>query len=294
MINQSMLWDYGILVAKVTIDGLGICCFNTANKRWEVAFMQGEHEASVQVKKLGADGSETTVLAPTTFKKEILDVSMANGSEAHYHSYPDGYFFTESFSRKEAHDFRWVIDFVGGEIPHGQFLSLKKPNSPVTIVRIPNALFFTQQLTPYPVKLVPIGSPSKEGFELGCVNEAIGAEIFAYAGGAITLLEKENEEDRGTSLGGPFEYETGQIYLIELTNMDTDKAARQSKLMRQLNEPALVPGDLHNYYEMIKVSGRGYEIWTAPNEPSFFIRTADCHSVRATVNTLMPLIEPGA
>lgn len=294
---------FGTPVAALNIDGLLICCFNHGSgyKGWEVAFVRdGGHSLNLKVRIIDLRGK---VLAervqPLPCGLDFAELKVDNGSDSHYSHFPDGFFNRpSSFSRRgdDSYYLRWAIDFVGSEIPHGRFLNLVRKAdqpAPVTIVRIPNSLFYTERVTHDSVIMTPQGSDENDAraFALGRSNEEIGGAVYSTRPGKIGLVDKAGNLVLGTDhnpiLNDP--HTQGQIYEISLMNMDVHKTS--GKRLKTLSG-AYVHGDFHYYYNYIKVSGDHYDL-LAPSRVGPRAKDGDCHGVMVSsaVDTLIPLIE---
>jgi hypothetical protein len=275
-----------IPVAYLTIDGLAVCSFNRDDQAWEVAFIRPDHQFDIVAfhEELTGRIIERQRHGASTLNARLV-LEVENGSQEHYNTYPNGAFILPgNFSRldEDSRDFRWVIDFVGREVPHGHFIRLKgkdEPNRPpVTVAKIPNSLFYTDAVSEA-VILAPEGADPSAGTVVGRSNEEIGAVILADPPGTVTI----SGADEPITL----EYEPGHVWRISLTNMDTGKLKdRQAPV----DEGIYVAGDFHRYYEVIEVDGtQHYQLW-APGRPAVRGRAGDCHPITATVGSLMSLI----
>ncbi|HMG76633.1 MAG TPA: hypothetical protein VK582_24365 [Pyrinomonadaceae bacterium] len=291
--------EYGTPVAALSIDGLGICCFNPY-RQWEVAFLRYGHEFLVTVRKINQSG-RILDQSPATRVNDLslVEILVDDGSEAHFDDFPKGFFkAAPGFSRSddESYDFRWAIDVAGSEVRHGSFLGFVESSqrASVTIVTVPNALFYTKRVTQESVIFAPTPSPAENGLVLGRTNEVIGAAIYASSaaeGGQILI--RYAESGHAVLANFPMPYEEGIIYDISLTNMDQ----RGTKLdgSRALSG-AYTHGDFDRFYDVINVSGPKQQIFAPPKS---ILRTddGDCHTVGGgftgdDLPSLMPLIEP--
>ncbi|HVG33314.1 MAG TPA: hypothetical protein VM911_09545 [Pyrinomonadaceae bacterium] len=274
---------YNTPVAAFTIDGLGACWFNrhTTPREWEIAFLRDEgHIFTIGVTEMDQQGRIVQTFPDTSVDlSKHLRFTVANSSDAHLsrNEFPDGFFkAAPDFSRTgdDSYDFRWVIDFLGKEVPHGPLVKLlKKLERPggldVTIVSIPNALFYTKSVTEGSVILAEQPKPSQDGFVLGRTNQTVGAGIYATTPGDIGLVNENGDR----VLPFPLPYVKGHSYEISLLNMD--KVNKLDAKWRT-EEDDYVLGDLHRYYDIMEVRGPKYQLF-APRVPRAI--DGDCHVV---------------
>ncbi|HEV2915914.1 MAG TPA: hypothetical protein VGX92_21715 [Pyrinomonadaceae bacterium] len=274
---------YNTPIAALTIDGLGIASFQRSKQEWQVAFIRKRHNLEIEVTKLSlADGSTQTftpIKVPETL--EDISFSVGNGSTDHFGEFHEGFFKAtpdfrhgERRTRRDDLDFRWVIDFLS-EVPHGPFKKLirkrERRNIPVTVIRIPNALFYTVHVTKESVILAPEpkGPDDPESFDFGRTNVEIGAVIYAKPtakGATIDLVDKG-----GRPLGlkpFPLAYEAGHLYEISINN-------KEAGFKAQISELTL--GDLHEHYKIMEVRGPRHRLFAPPN--ILLAIDGDCHPI---------------
>ena len=314
--------DFGTAVAALTIDGLGVCCFNPDSAEWEIAFprMAG-HRFIVKVKQVDQLGRIVRESEPT----DVLDIrqiqiQVDNGSQAHLDRFPEGFYKAKpEFSRREddeSYDYRWVIDIAGYEVPHGPCQGLKTGQK-VTIVTIPSALFYTKRVTTEAVVLAgATTNPEKDGMALGRMNEQIGAAIYTVkangngagnGNGALEIKDKATGDAILTDF--PMPLQPGLMYEVFLVNMDEEGVQDlgpapegDPEALGVVPPPAAletfsefyVPGDFHRLYDVIKVTGTPHQIF-APPKSLLRARDGDCHAVGlghdgGNIHTLMGLI----
>ncbi len=291
--------EYRTPVAALTIDGLGLCCFgkNYSPKKWQVAFLRDSgHELEIKIRQVNRQGRVIKyfdrVVVPRN--KHLIRFYVAGGSDAHYDDFGHGYYKTQTtFSRDgdNSYDFRWALDFVSTEVPHGNFVKLiKKSDHPgrvdVTIVSIPNALFYTKSVTDDSVVVAADPNGPSQGTVLGRTNAEVGAVIYSATPGEIQL-----KYDDGTPvLTHPLPYVPDHLYEISLTNMDSAKLGTYKERILPDN---YVTGDFHYYYEVIEMSGPKHKLF-APRRPVYHRAIdGDCHIGRVSLaDGLMDLITP--
>src|SRR5258705_10491218 len=111
-------------ILEFELDGLGICRFDNTYKYWEIIFLRPEnHELKIEVRDAQPQ-VRTYPIGPTVRR---IDLQLANGSNAHYDTFPKGYFQTSAYHFSRAGrepnnacgyplDFRWAIDFIDGAV----------------------------------------------------------------------------------------------------------------------------------------------------------------------------------
>ena len=316
-------------IANVIIDGLGICCFNdtnSQNKFWEVAFLREKKH----LLKINAGGKEYEI-SPDV---KTIDFLVNDGSNEPYDTFKKGYFEVgKEFYRTCGHesDFRWVPNFVGDEVPHGKFIKLRtraenRNRIPVTLVRIPYAVFLTHSVTKDFVILAATRSKDpRHGQVFGATNEVVrgsmyatkptGLKIMVGNGGGGRACELNSEKIDNCVIDVP--YKAGEILRVELTNMDEPKksfmeAAAKADVRAIVPPSRSVPerlkvrnflvGDFSHYYNVIDVEGSELTLWASKREQSGpstkdrrgLNRLGDCNLVRVEsdeINSLEPLLE---
>jgi hypothetical protein len=196
--------------------------------------------------------------------------------------------------------FRWVINFVGGEVPHGPFTKLigkSEGRVPVTVVRIPYALLYTHRVTEDNVIVSPTDT-SEDGDVLGRSNEEVGGVIFAHERGAVSCVDES-----GALKIFRLEHTPEVSYEIAITNMDVVKAERlapdeerHSKGSTAIPDPTgiYVPGDFDRYYQVIKVRDDDrtkFKLFAPKRDEVFRAKDGDCHLVAANADGLYTLTD---
>ena len=286
--------DYGTPVAALTIDGLGLCRFDSSLV-WEVAFLRRDHQLALKVKRVDQKGKivkDFPIIPIDDFRR--ITFSVGNGAAFHFTDFPQGAFTLPSgFSRfgDDSYDFRWVIDFIGREVGNGDFRAFRKGES-ITVLSIPNALFYTHAVTADSVIIAPRDTPTPEAFPaFGRTNELVGAAIYAKPAGTIRL---DYAEPNGTPIKPLIELDPvlDQLYEMSFTNLDSEKLADKRALVGDY-----VPGDFAQYYRCLDVTGsKQYQLF-APPRTSARARDGDCHLMGAghfggTLPSLKDLVKP--
>jgi hypothetical protein len=296
--------EYRTPVAELNIDGLGLCCFNSSLREWEVAFLRDSgHNLEIKVREVDREGKIIQELTnppiPSGDTGSIIRLSVDNSSGTHLNDFEKGFFKTlPRFSRAgdDSYDFRWTIDFVGRNMPHGNFNGLitkaEKPERVnVTIVTIPNALLYTKRVTRDSVILAPDNGQGPGGSPVfGRTNEVVGGAVYATTQGAIRLEYVGGSSSIPTvTLSQPAT--AGNLYEISLTNMDVSKLeTSQARVVIG----SYVEGDFKHYYDVIKVTGQKHTLH-APHRGLARAIDGDCHIEGVghdggSISTLMPLL----
>lgn len=304
--------DPAELTAVLSIDGLAVCHFNkadTAHKLWEVAFLREQtHDLKILITQQTPLGEQIDDKGQSyDVPKEVrrLELVVENGSESHYAQFPDGHFSTQAeFGRSvgdDRNDFRWVIDFVGGEVPHGKFSRLIPPSAfDVVLLKIPSSLLYTERVTRSPMLLLRAGMKNKdESFVFGHTNEVVGAHVLTERPGSAVLI--------GTDLNGnpiepfpiPLPHQEGFIYHIAFENMERKRFQQISEMKAgnihgkgkpQLKEYA--EGDFDLFYKVIEVTQpERYNLY-GPKPTSEKGKLGDCNLVSVSgTGTLERLLD---
>lgn len=288
MLSREILTTLpGVPVARLNIDGLVLCSFNHRTLVWELAFLRDMgHDLEIEVKELD---SQMRVARDRTVKigqgVRLIDLDIDGGSNAHTDIFLEGYLDLPPFtSRHGDHspNFKWVLDFVN-DVPHN-FKGLKNGRSaevPVTIVRVPYSLLYTNNVTEYSVVLSKHSTCNPDqGEAIGFANKDIGGLLFASEPGEIRMTDGS-----GNSVIEPLPAAPGYLYEIKITNMDNGTSVRPCPAVK-----AYVAGDLFRYYDVVDVEGDRYDLWAPPNK--MHAKDGDCHGVVVTgFETLMSLVE---
>lgn len=284
----------GTPVAQLTIDGLGICCFNDEAKFWEVAYIRrARHKLIITIAELDSQGEPVAgKVVPYLVDDDVesFRISLSGGSEAHYGVYPHGGPAAPDFVRTAAnndpHDLGWMIDVTGAEPQHDfkRLVPKSKSGAGVTLAQLRHSFFYTRKPGAHPVRLSPVKDNhpnSQNSRELGRANEEIDGMLLASEPGKITF---EFEPARSFSIN-PLPYDPSQPCRYRITIINEDEQFSQPK-------GGFVRGDFHLYYDIIEVEGEQQDLWarprpTTPGNPS----DGDCNvgSARSlpTLETLL-------
>ena len=287
-------------IARVTIDGLGVCCFNSREKKWDLAFLHVPdppcHELvlTVECKDLLRPGETVQLISIETVKGQFPE------------GFPNGFRDEGPIADRKilpgtdaaTENFRWVLD-LEQDVPH-RFVGLKKPPQSVSLTRvyIHNAVFYTEHISDNYLILVQDGENPNQMANpplLGRTNDEIGADIFCDAGGQVII--RVNGEERFREAARP-----GKPWQIYLTNL--------CAVSPPLPQGATFgKGDFQNFYHVIEVEGPRYALWGKPgiparpvaphdeasakgdpSNPPVIIGRPDCDSTRlGTIDTLDPM-----
>jgi len=279
-----------ITVAEVRIDGLALSCFNNAAKRWEVAFVRDRHHRfRITVQLINGNTLEAEEVFPLTEVPEVrsIDFTLANGSNNHFDQFPNGGIELPGFSRKgpSSADIRWAIDFGDPAVGHGNVTGLKRkgpgnPNRvPVTLARIPHALFYTNQVTDTSVVLAPRRNnrPGRSP-QFGRTNDDTAAVILADRPTDVRIVT-----DPPGALNIPVLTPVeNHYYRIVLVNMDREGTAHEVQDGR-------VKGDHHHFYNIVAVDGDERDLWAVPKADRN--ESGDCNP-EIIKNPNVPTLEP--
>jgi hypothetical protein len=234
---------------------------------------------------------------PRTYSipQEVLSVNIGlTGGSDNYNLFPAGGLSDRLFSRLEANssanDLGWMIDFAGAEPRHGRIKRLKGINSPgrvgVTLARIRHSLFFTQRPGRDSVRLAPkdAGPFGADSFELGRINEEIGAHLLASRPGDLELVF----EPAGSFQNLVLPYDENHTYQLAITNMDMPKKLLPAE--QRVIQDGYVKGDFHHFYDIVEVDGTPHDLWAQPRTVRAI--DGDCNPIGGRFRTLQPLIEP--
>ncbi|HEV2915915.1 MAG TPA: hypothetical protein VGX92_21720 [Pyrinomonadaceae bacterium] len=280
---------YNTPVAALTLDGLGICHFNPDSKEWQVAFLRKGHRLAIGVKQVSLEGRIIRSFTPIEVDSSVerLRLTVDNPSEVHLGAdeFPDGFFkaqpnFTieDRKTKDDSYDYRWVVDLIN-EVPHQFNRLLRKSERPredqVTILSIPNALFYTQRVTADSVLLAPEpkGPDDPESFVFGRTNELIGAALYStqQSAGVTLVNEATNEPPPGLP---EMPAGAGRLHEISIFNLDGRAGGKLGPRPRDLIGN-YVPGDLDLYYTVIDAAPR-HQLFAPPRSGPRAI-DGDCH-----------------
>ena len=286
-------------IAQVLVDGLGVCCFNSADTKWDLAFLRLP-QPSCHDLILDVEGEELRHLDASVTK---ISFETVNGR------FPDGfergYFDNGPVDRHvlpnpgpETENFRWAIDLEDDhDVPHG-FRGLKRPPANIGLTRafIQNAVFYTLDVSEQELILVHDNENPNQMRDppfLGLTNNEIAADIFCEDDGELIISINDHETFRKAA-------RPGTPWKISLTNLCP---------YFPFPDVAFRKGDFQNFYHVIRVNGPHFALWGNPLEPvpglalwnerlnvnsrkapDFLVGRPDCDTTRlGTTETLDPL-----
>lgn len=242
-------------IAKVTIDGLAICCFNRRETTWDLGFLHPQppdscvHELVLQIE--GQPEQNLNLASRIRFKTE---------KGAYPADFPDGFFDNGPPDRHrppnnhdERENFRWTIDLEDPlDVDHG-FESLKVPECRVTRVFIENAVFYTTAWSPTLLFLLPEGQnpnpPNPPRPRFGFTNDEIAADIFTPGNELVIMIDDDELE--------PLRHRPGNPWKICLTHL----CPRLPAPTRPFEK-----GDFHLFYKAIEISKERHVMWGEPRD----------------------------
>jgi hypothetical protein len=217
--------------------------------------------------------------------QKLIEFEISHGSDEHYEKFQDGFYKARSdFSRHgpDSYDFRWVIDILGHEVPHGVFKAFNHA-APVTMVVVPHSLFYTKRVTADSLILAPCGKkPEEDGFVLGRTNEAIGAAIYSSKPeGGIKIKGDKTSVLKHVDMS----FDRRYTHEIMLVNMDEEKINGSRREVSKIYGP----GDFNRYYDVLEVTGTKQQIFS-PRRDRFRNEDGDCApGFVSNIDSLMPL-----
>jgi hypothetical protein len=283
-----MTLDHTKATATITLDGLGICCFNNRTHQWQVAFLrQPEHDLRLSVfKGLNSILPEQIVSAGSR-----VNIYTQKGVCPDYEkTFKEGFFDNGPVNRKagpandaERENFRWVVDLADSrELPQGN-VKLKKSELGGVLTTISDAVFYTKDLsasTPNDLFLLPEGVDPNQlaqaelaQHEFGRINDVIAADIVCEPGGSVVV----EVDGRIVSM---LEAQPGGSYTIALDNarMEHDHGHPA---------PGIQKGDFSLYYDAVDVTKK-LALWGLPSHEHS--GRVSCDAIRMSGVTDLSLI----
>jgi len=217
--------------ATVTIDGLGICCFNHRRQFWEVGYLRHDahnHELALFIDEKRVD------LDPVN-RDFVIRIETINGISP-YRDFPDGFFGSErvadrtkdplQMSDDEKENFRWAVDLEDpwDEMKQGKGELFKPSGFKVTRAFISDAVFYTREIGPkdlFNLSMAENGSTMSdrelEAHKFGKTNNLTAADITCASDGAVNVIVDNghgHSEIKATLL-----HRSGDPWQISLKNM---------------------------------------------------------------------------
>jgi|SRR5678816_4019032 len=285
-------------IARVIVDGLAICCFNSDETKWDLGFLHHTNKPAHQL-ILKVEGHPPHHLSNRTGL-----ISFKTNNANFPGDFPDGFFdngrirdrTVNPVTPDEKENFRWVIDMADPhDVNHGH-LQLIDPPFPVTRAHIENAVFYTTERSPRDLIMVSRDDDpnQKPVAPYGKTNDEIAADIFCESGDELVI------EIDGEALYSPLQRREGNPWKICLTH-----------LCLQLPPPAgakFEKGDFHLFYAALNTE-RQFALWGepvqgmvhcgSPNDQAFLRSResgrTDCDTVRmSNIDSLDALFSKGS
>jgi len=250
--------------AKITIDGLAVCCFNKARKTWEIGYLHHRHRP-VHTLLLHIEDEN-----PIEIQDNIREItfSATNPQTPSFPGLANGFFDPVGIKpdRKsipttadDIEDFRWIINLQDpSDIEHGNATPKRAP-FPVTRVFLHDAVCYTSRLSSKIVYRAPftnrrehnpnhMNQATLEQHKFGRTNDQIAAEIFCATGnGAVTITIPG-------VLAQPriLRHRPGKPWNISLTNLCLRPVETRD---------TFEIGDFQLFYDVLTVTGQKQAIW---------------------------------
>jgi hypothetical protein len=290
--------------ARLTMDGLGICCFNHRRQFWEVGYLRHDHHNHKLI--LGIEGALST---PITFdpsdRDVVIRIETINGISS-YKDYPDGFFGHEpvadrtkdptQMSDDEKENFRWAINLEDplDEMKQGKGDLVKPSGFGVTRCFIANAVFYTRALGPKDLFNLSIGEdgstmddPELEEHKFGKTNNLTAADITCASDGAVNVIIDDGHGH--SQIIGPLPHRPGNPWQISLRNMRPGQLSfgEHEDHDGSHGEPRKGPesrpeiGDYHLYYTAFDLDDNRKEraLWGFPEFTPADSGRTDCNLV---------------
>ena len=245
-----MALNHSEATARVTVDGLAICCFNRRERKWDLLFLRLPHPACHEL-VLHVEGRPPIHVGPEEgpIRFETVNGRFPSG-------FPHGFFdngpiqdrtIAPAASDIDAiENFRWVVD-LERDVPHG-FIGLRRPDPPVGLTRafIHDAVFYTLSISRRDLILVHDSVTANPATDppFGRTNDEISADIFCDPGGQVVIKIGDEEKFR-------LDHRPGNPWKICLTNLCRDFPA----------PIGFGKGDFQLFYEVLEISGNRHALW---------------------------------
>jgi hypothetical protein len=239
--------DHSKAIAKVTLDGLAVCHFDSFTRHWAISILrQSNHLLKVTI-----DGGAVPPGVLTNARS--IRIATRNPDPPSPEDYPGGCFYVKGdFRYKE--NMCWAINLHDPD-DVGEPLQYKPPSAfPITTVDISDALFYVTRHFPTDLYWVPSGinpnleEDKGEKYRYGVTSDELGADIFCKPGGQVVI------DIDGTALP-PLDYNS-RIHHIDIRNMDAKLATGER----------LEQGDFSFYYQAVQSSFQPHTFWGLPKD----------------------------
>lgn len=253
--------------AKVTIDGLAICCFNRGANMWDLGYLHHDHQPPHSL-ILEIDNEPSIDIPDPTAQ---IAFTTTNPQTPPYPGSPNGFFDplghrpdrgSVPTNADEVENFRWIINLEDPtDVNHGN-VTLRKPSFPITRAFIHDAVFYTSRISPNNLYLAPFtNSPQDDPNNMGAAtlsqhlfgrtNDEIAADIFCSPGnGAVTITIPG-------VLAQPrvLPHRPGNPWDIRLKNLCLNPTVGPGEFEI---------GDFHLFYDVLTTTGQKQAIWGKP------------------------------
>ncbi|HKO42389.1 MAG TPA: hypothetical protein VJU84_03815 [Pyrinomonadaceae bacterium] len=282
--------------ARITIDGLAVCCFNKSANKWEVGYLRHPNEPLHQL--ILHIENQVAIEIPQTARE--ITISATNPLPVPGGA-PDGFFDPRGIrpnrhsfpvNASELEDFRWIVDLQDPtDINHGN-ARLKRPMFPVTRAFIHNAVLYSRRLAPRPVFRIPftnlpqhdpneMNENTRQQFSFGRTNNETAADIFCAPDTGKVTVTIPNVLPQPIDLP----HRPGNPWKVRLTNLCPRTGG---------GEATFEIGDFQLFYDVLEVTGQKQAIWGQPVASPAFVDTGrvDCDttwvSASQTLDEMMP------
>ena len=270
--------------ALVRFTGLGIICFNSDQRRGEIAALRdNKHSLTITVKRpvyqegTGGDRIEYKKIATyEKLPKEDVQLEIkALGKPAieGYEIYQNGDF--DRLTSTDFNDFRWVVNM--NSLHGGTALSpTTKGRHPLTKIYIGNGLFYTHKLdTELCFEKVETGAGAKAGERelFGNIGETIGVKI---EGDEVSFTIRIGDREETHAL----KRVEGLPFIIEIKNMDDNVNAVYSDMPDYYGYLSCPAGNQFELSPIIEDAGGKHAAGDAVNFRQF------CHAVVSDLQSI--------
>lgn len=280
--------------ARVTIDGLAVCCYNRGQTKWEVGYLrQADHYLILRIE------NEPSIHIPNTTRQ--ITIEAANPQTPSYPGEPYGFFSREDrplrtyvpTTADELENFRWIVDLQDpADTGHGN-ATPKQASLGVTRAFIHHAVFYSSRLSGKEV--IRAAYPGTEADDPNKMNQAtLERHIFGRTNNETTgdIFCRPNDGAVTITIPGvpgmprTLQHRPGQPWNIRLTNL-CYKPGSTSITRFKL-------GDFHLFYDVINVSEQQQCIWGEATDKNFIdTGRVDCDTAWLSgLETLDPIMPP--
>jgi hypothetical protein len=291
--ETTMTLPHQDATARIIIDGLAICCFNSRANAWEIGFLR-DPQPPLHRLSLIIDGDGIDI--PNTVTR--MSFLATNPQTPQYPGTPNGFFDPNGShqSRKrfptsadDLEDFRWIVNVQDPQdAGHGR--ATPKPcDFPVTRAFLHDAVLYTSKLMANSVFRLPftnrpadnpnnIPDPQLKQHEFGRTNDEVGADIFCNPANGNVTIEIPDVLRQPRVLP----HRPGNPWKIRLTNLCRPVGTGKKYEI----------GDFQLFYSALDVSGQKQAIWGEPTTDRLASGRVDCDITwlggEASLDGMMP------